>query len=67
MAVSQNTQKGFYGNHASEVRYVKTQAEAEAMKDAMRQSGAFRKVSHTVWNNGTRAQPLPEYKVMGWK
>jgi hypothetical protein len=67
MAVSQSTQAGFYGDHATEAHYVKTLEKAESMKQIMRSSGLFRKVSHTRINDGSRAHPRWEYKVMGWK
>jgi hypothetical protein len=66
VAVSQNTQNGMYANHASKSFFVKTVGEMEQLKGELRASGEYRKVSHARWNNGSRARPIWEYKVMAW-
>lgn len=67
MAVSARTQAGFYGDHADETIYVKTEEEAEKTKAFLRGIGLHRKVSSYKINDGTRANPRWEYKVCAWR
>ena len=66
MAVSGRTQGGLYADHATISEYVATLAEAESMRDQWRRSGHYRRVQIYPWNNGTKAKPRVEYKVLGW-
>lgn len=66
MAVSQNTQRGMYGDHATLTEYVKTRHEADLLAHEWRQSGYYRKVQVYSWDNGSKQTPRTEYKVCGW-
>lgn len=65
MAVSINTQRGMYGDHATSKHYFSTKTEAKNAAEAARNNGA-RKVQVRAWNNGTRQFKRIEYIVNVW-
>lgn len=66
MAVSGRTQQGMWGDHAQEIYTPRSRAEAEALRDEMKATGLYRRVEVRQWNNGSRARPLPAFKVLYW-
>jgi hypothetical protein len=66
MAVSGNVQRAMYSKSADEVFYPVSFADADEMADEMRNSGRYRRVQVTSYNDGSRERPRKTPKVLGW-